>query len=308
MNPYFSIVVPVYRSEKILYELYERIKRSLEKIDGNFELILVEDCGGDSSWDVIQNISTMDPRVKGIKFTKNYGQHAAIICGIAQATGEWIITLDDDLEQKPEDISLLYKKASEGYDLVYGTYDERTHAKWRNFTSHLARKLFNKAIPNLNYEYTSFRIMKSNVGKALIQFESPFPFVDGYLAWITNNYATVTVEHGTRQSGGSNYNFSKLLKHTLNIFVSFSDIPLRFASWIGLFSFSFGFLWLLIIMIRKIFIGIPIAGYASIIAGIVLFGGIQLLVLGIFGEYLGRINYKTTKKPLYIVSKSTEEK
>ncbi|WP_036696065.1 glycosyltransferase family 2 protein [Paenibacillus taiwanensis] len=307
MKPYFSVVVPVYRSEKNLSELYARIKASLEKLNANFELILVEDCGGDDSWRVIQELSEQDSRVIGIRFTKNFGQHAAIICGIAQANGEWIITLDDDLEQRPEDIHLLYEKVRQGYDLVYGTYEERSHAKWRNMTSHVARKLFNKAIPNLNYEYTSFRIMHNKIGKSLVQFESPFPFVDGYLAWVTNNYSTVTVEHGVRKHGVSNYSFSKLLKHTINIFVSFSDIPLKFASWMGLFSFITGFMWLVVILFRKLFIGIPIAGYASIIAGIVLFGGIQLFVLGIFGEYLGRINYKTTKKPLYIVSKTTNE-
>ncbi|MFF2091713.1 glycosyltransferase family 2 protein [Paenibacillus sp. NPDC058174] len=305
MKPYFSVVVPVYRSEKTLYEFCERVKNSLESLDKNYEIILVEDCGGDNSWEIIEEISRNDNRVTGIKFTKNYGQHAAIICGIANATGEWIITLDDDLEQRPEDIPILYAEILKGFDLVYGTYQERTHAKWRNITSITAKKLFKKAIPDINYDYTSFRIMNRKIGEALVQFESPFPFVDGYLSWITNNYSTVTVEHGIRKHGGSNYSLSKLVKHTINIFASFSDIPLKFASWIGLFSFASGFVWLLIIVIRKLFIGIPIAGYASIVAGIILFGGIQLFVLGIFGEYLARINFKTTKKPLYIISRST---
>lgn len=305
MSPYFSIIVPVYKSGTILYELYEQIRETIDRMGKSFELILVEDCGGDNSWEIIEKLSKRDNRVVGIKFTKNYGQHAALICGIAESKGEWIVTLDDDLEQRPIDIILLHEEILKGYDLVYGTYNERTHAKWRNSTSQIARKLFNKAIPNMNFEYTSFRIMHSKIGKALSQFESPFPFVDGYLAWITNNYSTVTVVHGLRKQGGSNYSLSRLVKHSINIFVSFSDIPLKFASWLGLLSFLSGFIWILVILLKKILIGIPIAGYASTIAGIVLFGGIQLFVLGIFGEYLSRINFKTTKKPLYIISKST---
>jgi glycosyltransferase involved in cell wall biosynthesis len=303
-----SAVIPIYRSEKSIYELYSRLITSLSEISDDFEIIMVEDCGGDNSWDVICDIAGVDERVIGIKMTRNFGQHAATICGIEKAIGDWIITLDDDLEQYPEDIISLYKKALEGYDLVYGVYEERTHSSWRNITSEIARRLFKMAIPNLNDQYTSFRIIRASIAKNLILFDSPFPFVDGYLSWITNNYAFVKVEHGERKYGESNYKLRKLITHTINIFVTFSDIPLKIATWIGLSSSVIGFVWLFIILLGKILGDITVSGYTSIIASIIFFGGLQMFVLGILGEYIGRINFKTSRKPLYLVSSIINEK
>lgn len=303
--PKLSIVVPVYRSQEMLRELYRRIAAAVEPLDSNFELILVEDCGGDDSWRVIQDIAREDERVRGIQLSRNFGQHAATICGFAHARGEWIATLDDDLEQAPECLPDLYKKALEGHDLVYGVYTGRSHKSWRNITSNIARWLFNKAIPSLNYTYTSYRVIRGDIARALTQFDSPFPFVDGYLSWLTNNYATVEVPHGTRAHGTSNYTLKKLITHTINIFVTFSDLPLRIATWIGLTAFLIGMAWLTAIGGRYLFGGISVSGYASIMAGILLFGGVQLLVLGIFGEYLGRMNFKSSKKPLFLVGRIT---
>ena len=300
-----SVVVPVYRSEDSLRELHQRLVKVLEPIDPSFELILVEDCGGDDSWRVIQEIAREDARVRGIQLSRNFGQHAATICGFAHAQGRWIATLDDDLEQAPECLPDLYKKALEGHDLVYGVYPERTHKSWRNITSHVARWLFSKAIPSLNYSYTSYRFIRGDLARALTQFDSPFPFVDGYLSWLTNRYATVEVPHGSRAHGTSNYTFRKLLTHTINIFVTFSDLPLRMATWIGLITFCIGMVWLTAILGRFLIGGISVSGYASIMAGILLFGGVQLLVLGIFGEYLGRMNFKSSKKPLFLVGHRT---
>lgn len=300
------MVVPVYRSHDTLEKLYIGVRDAIESVDPNFELILVEDCGGDDSWLGIERLAASDQRVHGIKLSRNFGQHAATICGIAHARGEWIVTLDDDLEHSPEYIPDLYRKAQEGNDLVYGVYPERNHRAWRNITSNVARWLFNKAIPSLNYTYTSYRVIRGDIARTLTQFDSPFPFVDGYLSWLTNNYATVEVLHGTRANGASNYTLRKLITHTINIFVTFSDLPLRLATWIGLTAFLIGMAWLTAIAGRYLFGGISVSGYASIMAGILLFGGVQLLVLGIFGEYLGRMNFKSSRKPLFLVGRTTD--
>lgn len=302
-----SVVIPVYRSQATLPELYRRLIATLEPVDPSFEIILVEDCGGDDSWRVIQGIAREDGRVRGIQLSRNFGQHAATICGFAHARGQWIATLDDDLEQAPEYLPALYNKALEGHDLVYGIYPERTHKPWRNLTSHLARWLFNKAIPSLNHAYTSYRFIRGDIARNLTQFDSPFPFVDGYLSWLTNRYATVEVPHGSRTHGTSNYTFRKLLTHTINIFVTFSDLPLRLASWIGLMFFIIGMGWLGVILLGRLFGLITVSGFASIMAAIILFGGIQLLILGIFGEYLGRMNFKSSRKPLFLVARSTND-
>jgi undecaprenyl-phosphate 4-deoxy-4-formamido-L-arabinose transferase len=306
MPPRLSVVIPVYRAEQTLPELYRRVVAALEPIDPAFELILVEDCGGDDSWNIIEALARSDQRVRGFQLSRNFGQHAATICGFAHTAGEWVATLDDDLEQSPEHLPDLYRRAQDGVALVYGVYPTRTHKAWRNATSTVARWLFNKAIPSLNYEYTSFRMIRGDIARTLTQFDSPFPFVDGYLSWLTNSYAAVEVPHSARTHGASNYSFRKLLTHTLNIFVTFSDLPLRMASWLGMLAFVVGMFWLATIVAGRLLGGITVSGYASVMASIILFGGIQLLVLGVFGEYLGRMNFKSSRKPLYLVGRRTD--
>jgi undecaprenyl-phosphate 4-deoxy-4-formamido-L-arabinose transferase len=300
-----SVVIPVYRSEATLPELYRRLVQALEPVTTAFEIIFVEDDGGDDSWQLITQIAFADSRVRGIRLSRNFGQHAATICGLGQARGQWVATLDDDLEQEPEYLPKLYEKALEGHDLVYGVYPERTHSAWRNITSQLARWMFSKAIPSLNYAYTSYRLIRGDIARALTQFDSPFPFVDGYLSWLTRRYATVEVLHGARTSGRSNYTFRKLLAHTLNIFVTFSDLPLKLATWIGLLFFFIGMGWLGFILVGRLLGLITVSGFSSIMAAIIGFGGIQLLILGIFGEYLGRMNFKSSRKPLFLIGQTT---
>ncbi|MFU2485944.1 glycosyltransferase family 2 protein [Thauera sp. WH-1] len=300
-----SIVIPVFRSAATLPTLYKRLIDSLEPTQLSFEIIVVEDCGGDNSWEVISRIAQMDNRVFGIQLSRNFGQHAATICGFAQSRGEWIATLDDDLEQPPEKIPELVQKAQSGFDLIYGVYPQRTHKPWRNITSSIARWLFKKAIPSLNDTYTSFRVIRGDIARELQRFDSPFPFVDGYLSWLTNRCTTVEVPHESRLHGQSNYTIRKLITHTINIFVTFSDAPLRIASWAGILASAMGITWLLVIVMRYLLGGISVSGFASIMAAILFFGGIQLLVLGIFGEYLGRMNFKTSKKPLYLIGRRT---
>lgn len=301
-----SVVVPVYRAGEGLVELHQRLTATLQRLTSEYEIILVEDCGGDNSWEVIARLAERDPHVRGIRFSRNFGQHAATICGIAKSSGDWVVTIDDDLEQDPEDMVALIDKAREGYDLVYGVYGERSHSRWRNFTSEVARKLFSIAIPSLNREYTSFRVLRQTVAQALPCFDSPYPFIDGYLSWVTHRYATVTVAHGARARGVSNYTLRKLVTHTVNIFVTFSDLPLRFAIWLGLGSFLGGLAWLLYIVVARLLGGITVSGYASMMAAVILFGGLQMFILGIMGEYLSRINFKTSRKPLYLVAQETE--
>lgn len=305
-RPDLSVVIPVYRSKDTLEELLHRIIESFSNSRFEIEILMVEDCGRDGSWDAIEALVADQPVLRGIRLSRNFGQHAATICGMAMARGHWVATIDDDLEQPPEKLPELLEKAKEGYDLVYGVYPERTHAAWRNITSHLARVLFKLAIPTLNDTYTSMRVIRGDLARELKRFDSPFPFVDGYLSWLTNRCACVEVSHQPRPAGKSNYTFSKLFAHTLNIFVTFSDVPLKFASNAGLFFSLIGFSTLAFILIGRLIGAITAVGYASVMAAILAVGGIQLLVLGIFGEYIGRINFKTSRKPLYLVAYDTE--
>lgn len=305
-RPELSVVIPVYHSKDTLEELLRRIIESFSNSRVEIEVLMVEDCGRDGSWDTIEALAADQPVLRGIRLSRNFGQHAATICGMAMARGHWVATIDDDLEQPPEKLPELLAKAKEGYDLVYGVYPERSHAAWRNITSHLARVLFKLAIPTLNDTYTSMRVIRGDLARELKRFDSPFPFVDGYLSWLTNRCACVEVSHQPRPAGKSNYTFRKLFAHTLNIFVTFSDAPLKLASNAGLFFSLIGFGTLAVILIGRLVGAITAIGYASVMAAILAVGGIQLLVLGIFGEYIGRINFKTSRKPLYLVACDTE--
>jgi undecaprenyl-phosphate 4-deoxy-4-formamido-L-arabinose transferase len=299
--PLLSIVVPVYRSEATLGQLHQRVSQSLDAAGISFELIFVEDCGGDGAWSVIESLIAGDPRVKGIQFTRNFGQHAATICGLSRSHGTWAVTLDDDLEHPPEKIPALLEHAAQGHDIVYGIYPTRSHRWWRNLTSRIGKVLFKIAIPSLSDKYTSFRLIRGDIARGITVFDSPFPFVDGYLAWLTNRVGSVEVPHLARQSGASNYNFRKLLAHTFNIFVTFSDLPLRLASWLGIATFLFSLVLIAYVLYGRITGLIEVSGFASIMAALAFFGGIQLLVLGVFGEYLGRMNFKSSRKPLFLV-------
>jgi polyisoprenyl-phosphate glycosyltransferase len=300
-----SIVVPVYNSQATLAELHRRLVAATEAISAEFEIIMVDDSSVDDSWSVIREIAAADVRVKGISLTRNFGQHAATICGISKTTGDWVVTLDDDLQQRPEDIPDLVARARSGMDLVYGYYKDSTHSWFRRITSNIIRSLFSFAIPNLFPRCSSFRIIRGAIARTLPTFESPYPFVDGFLSWLTHRYVVVDVKHDVRSHGGSNYNFRKLASTAANIFITFSDVPLKLASLLGLVSSLAGAAWLAVILAYKFFFGIGVSGYASLMAGVIFFGGVQLLILGIFGEYLGRMNFRISRKPTYLVSKET---
>lgn len=302
-EPEVSIVVPVYRSGPGLEALRARTHAAMSAAGMPYEMIFVEDNGGDDSWSVITELAARHPQVRGVKLSRNFGQHAATLCGISRAAGEWVVTIDDDLEQPPEMIPALVAKGRQGFTLVYGTLEERTHAVWRNMTSEFGRSLFKFAIPSLNRDYTSFRAIHRSVAVALDRFQSPFTFIDGYLSWITGNYATVAVPHSERAAGRSNYNLRKLITHMINIFVTFSDLPLRLATWLGIGASLAGALWGAIIILGRLSGSIEVGGYASLMAAIVFIGGVQLLILGIFGEYLARINFRTGAMPVFLVER-----
>lgn len=220
--------------------------------------------------------------------------------------GEWVVTIDEDLEHPPESIPLLLAKGREGSSVVYGVNATRTHAWWRNLTSEIGRSMFKTAIPTLNRDYTSFRLVHSSVAKQLERFQSPFTFIDGYISWITNRYATVTVPHGVGAHSKSSYSFRTLTSHMLNIFVTFSNVPLRFAAWIGLLASFVGGVWGVYIVLAKALGSVSISGYTSLVAGMTFMGGLQLLILGVFGEYIARINFRVASMPLYLIEQETK--
>jgi glycosyltransferase involved in cell wall biosynthesis len=301
--PAISIVSPVYKAEASLEELYQRLVLSLETITPDFEIIFVEDCGGDRSWDIIQELSRRDKRVKGIQFSRNFGQHHAITAGFDHATGDWGVLMDCDLQDQPEDIPKLYNKAMEGYDIVLGVRQKRKH-RWFNI---LAARCFYRFLEYAtgaawDSRIGSFRIMSRKVIQNFGVMREQSRYFGGMIQWLGFKTALQDVVHAPRKVGKSTYAFRKLFGLALNAVLSFSERPL-YASVFAGFAISTGaFVCGLYFAGRKIFYDVPIAGWASLIVSMYFLSGLILLNLGIMGLYVGKVFQQTKNRPLYVVS------
>lgn len=297
-----SIVVPVYGGSAALPELRERVAAAMHGAGLRHELILVDDRGQAEAWPTIQALSSAHPEVVGLRLSRNFGQHAATVCGIAEARGAWIVTIDDDLEHAPEAIPTLLAAGSAEKPLVYGTFAQRTHAGYRNVTSELMRLALKRAFPDLNESYTSFRAIHAPLARHLVALGHNRPYIDGMLSWLTSSVATVEVSHGERQHGQSTYTLRKLISHALNIFVTFSHLPLRVATYGGGVLAAISFLYLAYVVIGRLSGHITDPGYTSLMSVVLLACGIQLLILGVIGEYIGRLMSAAYRRPVYIVA------
>lgn len=296
-----SVVVPVYGGSAALPELCRRLDETLQLAGFDYEIILVDDRGQAEAWGVIRALAAQHPRVRGLRLGRNFGQHAATICGIAYARGEWIVTMDDDLEHPPESIPALLAAGDNDHPLVYGVFEKRTHAAYRNLSSELMRRMLKRAFPDLNEDYCSFRVIHAPLAKQLDRFGLNRPYIDGMLSWLTSSTRSVSVPHEQRQHGDSTYTMRKLLSHAANIFVTFSYLPLRIATFGGGGLASLSFLFLLYVIYGKLSGHISNPGYASLMSVVLFACGIQLLILGVVGEYVGRLMGATFRRPVYQV-------
>lgn len=297
-----SIIIPVYNGEKTISSLFNKIKQFCEQKNYQYEVIFVWDCGPDQSWNVIKKLKNEYPsEVKAISLSRNFGQHNAIICGIKNAKGDFIITMDEDLQHNPIYIhDLLVKQNETDCDVVYGKYEEKNHTLFRNITSNLLNKLLKISIPDLHPDYSAFRLIKKSVAKEILNMNNSYSFIDGYLSWITKNVSSINIKHEKRLEGKSSYTLTKLINHSINIFVTFSDSPVRFVTYSSFVIFSLTTIYSIYLVIRKIWFNDLLSGFTSIMV-ILGFGiGLILLSVGILGEYIYRINLKTTKRPNFI--------
>lgn len=302
--PYLSIVSPVYRAEKIVPELVERIRKSVLKITDNFEIILVEDCGPDNSWTAIELECKNDTRVKGIKLSRNFGQHYAITAGLDYAKGEWVVVMDCDLQDLPEEIPCLYNKTIEGYDIVLA----RRYERQDKFLKRLSSKLFYSTLSYLtgtkqDNSIANFGIYHQKVIKAICSMKESIKYFPTMVRWVGFNKTAINVQHAERLEGGSSYNLKRLLNLALDIILAYSDKPLRLTVKSGLIISLSAFFFTLITFIRAIFHDIEVSGYASLIISIWLFSGLIIFTLGIMGLYLGKTFEGVKGRPAYIVNK-----
>ncbi len=296
-----SIVIPVYNSEKILGELLIQIKDNVN-FTTKFELILVNDCSSDNSWDVIQNLATKYKFLKAINLRKNSGQHNAIMAGLNHTKGDIIVMMDDDLQHSPKYIEQLYLKVKSNFDVCYTKFITKQHKGWKilgsKFNDSVANILLNK--PKGLY-MSSFKAISKEIKNEIIDYDGPYAYVDGLILATTNNITTIIVEHHDRHDGEGNYNLLSSISLWSKMATSFSVLPLRIATFVG-FSISIISFILGIYFIFQKLSGTYIPdGWTSLIVIVLFLGGIQLLSLGIIGEYIGRSYLKLNGKKQYII-------
>ncbi|EGV19345.1 glycosyltransferase family 2 protein [Thiocapsa marina] len=303
-----SFVVPVYRSAESLAELYHRLLAEFGSTAAGFELIFVEDCGGDRSWHVIQQLAARDARVRGFQMSRNYGQHNALLCGIRAAEGDVVVTLDDDLQHPPEEIPKLLAKLDEGYDVVYGPPEQEQHGLLRDLASQITKLALEGAMGAANARHASaLRAFRTRLRDAFADYSSPTVNIDVLLTWATTSFTTVRVRHEARKFGQSGYTPRKLVRHALNMMTGFSTRPLQLASLMGFAFALFGLVILGYVLIRWLLQGSAVPGFAFLASIITVFSGAQLLALGIIGEYLARMHFRTMDRPPYVVREKTGE-
>lgn len=303
---HISVVIPVYKAEGCLNELYKRLKASLEPITDDFEIVLVEDCGGDRSWEIIQELADQDTRVRGFQFSRNFGQHYGITAGIDQCDGDWVIVMDCDLQDLPEEIPRLYAKAQEGYDVVLARRGKRQDTLIKRTTSRVFYAFFGY-LAGIRYdaEVGNFRIISRKVVNNFRLMREKLRFFGGLVDWMGFRTASVDVLHMQRFAGETTYTFRKLWKLAVETIIAYSDKPLRLSIQFGFAMSFFALLYGVYVVYRVIVHGSPVEGWASLIASIYFIGGIIIGILGVIGIYLGKTFDEAKKRPLYLIANST---
>ncbi len=297
-----SVVVPVYNGATSIGELVGAL-RALD-LPGGLEVVLVNDGSADDSFEVCRALAAgPGAPVTLVDLSRNYGEHNAVMAGLAHARGDYTITMDDDLQNPPEEVRRLFEHARDnGHDVVYTHYATKEHAAWRNigsrFTNWCADRLIDK--PRGLY-LSSFRCISAFLRERLVSYDGPYPYVDGLIFQITENVGRLQVQHLPRAEGRSNYTLRRLFRLWLSMFLNFSVMPLRFASITGMVIAGLGLLGLVVVLLEALLKRDLPTGWASLMSTVALLAGVQLMILGVMGEYLGRMFLTANRKPQYLV-------
>lgn len=287
-------------------ELARRLIKSISSLTSDFEIIFIDDGSPDNAWEVIVKNASRDARVKGIKFSRNFGQHHAFTAGLDVCTGDWVVVMDSDLQDRPEEIPKLYTKAKEGYDVILARRMERQDGILKRLSNWIFYRIFN-ALTNMDYDSRVgvFRIISKRTVCQFRTMREQHRFLNGLIRWMGFSTATVDVLHGKRPDGKSSYTLRKLLGFALDIIVSYSERPLKVALFFGFLMALLSFLFGIVFLIKAFIYGSPITGWSSLIISIYFLGGITIMVLGMIGIYVGKTFSEVKKRPLYIVSQTT---
>jgi polyisoprenyl-phosphate glycosyltransferase len=297
-----SVIVPVYMAEECLKELCGRLKNSLKGIADNFEIIFVEDCGGDKSWNIITELAKSDKRIKGIRLCRNFGQHYAITAGLDNCDGDWVVVMDCDLQDRPEEIPRLYNKAREGFDVVLAKKIKRKDRPVTRFTSWMFYKVFSYlADTDYDWRVGNFRIISRRVAKNFSSMHERLRFFGGLVDWMGFPGAYIEVEHSERFEGKTSYNFRRRWRLALDAIIAYSDKPLRLTIYLGFFMAILSFIFGCYNIARVLIYGSPVSGWGSLIVSLYFIGGMIIFTLGVIGIYIGKTFDETKKRPLYII-------
>jgi dolichol-phosphate mannosyltransferase len=300
-----SVVTPVYRAEGCLEELYRRLVAVLTGITQDFEIVMVEDCGGDRSWEIIEALAKRDARVKGIRFSRNFGQHYGITAGLDHCDGDFVVVMDCDLQDRPEEIPRLYAKAQEGYDVVHASRDRRRDPWHKRAAAAVFFKLFEYLADVDHVVPGNFRLLSRKVVENFRPMREQLRYLGVMLNWLGYPTAYVEVQQAERYAGESSYTLGRLWRLASGTIIAYSDKPLRLCIRFGFAMSLVAFAGGLYILVTAALYGSPVVGWPSLFVSMYFLGGIIISILGVIGVYLGKTFDETKKRPLYIVRHTT---
>ncbi len=303
-----SVIIPLYNSAAILPNLLERLEGALSDMDCEYEIILVNDGSRDATWAEVQAQLPRHRHVTALNMMRNYGQHNALLAGIRQAQYPLCVTMDDDLQNPPEEIATLLAALTPDVDVVYGAPRTEKHNLARRLASRVTKLTLSRSMDvTVAEQISAFRLFRTNLRQAFEVYRGPFVNIDVLLTWGTTRFAAVKVRHDTRAAGTSNYTFGRLITHAVNMITGFSALPLQVTSLLGLAMALFGAGILAYVVGRYLIQGSPVQGFPFLASTIALFSGAQLLSLGIIGEYLWRMYFRVMDRPAFVVRERVQK-
>ena len=297
-----SVVIAVFNEQENLDELYHRLTAVMQGVSDRYEVIFVDDGSTDDSFQIMKGLHEQDPRVKILKLSRNFGHHLALTAGVDYAKGEAVILMDADLQDQPEEIPKLTEKLRQGYDVAYGIRKNRKDGLIKRLGSNLFLVTMNRMVGSDHFATGGvFRAMNRQVRDELQRCRETSRFITGLVSWLGFNQVGVEIEHGARYAGRTKYNLWRMMKLALNTLTSFSYLPLQIASYLGLITALFSVSVGAYVFFRRVFVGIPVSEWTSLMVAVTFLGAIQLIVLGLIGEYVGRTYTESQGRPLYVV-------
>jgi len=305
--PQYSIVIPICNSSRSIEAVCQGIQALFKRLDQSYEVILVDDASQDESWQVLQALHAQNSNIKVIRLMRNFGQQNAVLCGFKQSRGDFVITMDDDLQHPPEEIPKLIAKVNDGYDVVIGALIEKQDRAVKKIGSRMVAWLSRVVLQKpRELKLSGFRILRRSVVEAIGCIHTPYPYLTGMIFSVTRNVANTAVVHKPRQHGQSNYNLKKLISLAFNLLIHYSALPLRLITFVGGAMAVGSFLLGIYFIIKKMLIGQVVPGWTTLVVLLSFFNGLLMVALSLIGEYLVRLLGEVSNRPQYVIRELKE--